>query len=204
MRNFLLFTFTLLTFSLNAQKVAFIGTEADVASITEADTKAAAELVQTTYGADFKYINLNDLVAPVPSSRTKVAFIGDAADVASIAEADTKAAAELTQSTYGSDFKYINVTDLISGTTLLDDVASAIFYYDNTGSYDLPGGGAVPADAIAEMSDFVKAGGGLLLGGFATQIIDDLGRTSIEPGIKGEPNLWEFELYKSVIYYFHC
>ena len=123
-------------------------------------------------------------ILPVFSqTRTKIAFLGDAVDVASISEPDTKAAAELAQTFYGADFKYLQSGAFIA--TDLDDVATIFFYYDNTGSYDLPGGGSLPAGDVTMLTNFVQAGGSMLLAGFGTRYIDDIGRIAVEPGIAG-------------------
>ena len=63
MRNFLLFTFISTALFINAQKVAFIGTEADVASLADDDAKAAAEFMSTTYGSSFKYLQASAMQA---------------------------------------------------------------------------------------------------------------------------------------------
>ena len=120
------------------------------------------------------------------AQRTLIAFLGNASTTADIVEADTKAAAQYTELTYGSDFKYLDVNTLVASD--LEDVAVVFFYFDNTGSFELPGGGDVSSSVITMLADFVKEGGSLFLSGFATRIIDDIGRIPYEPGIAGNGN----------------
>lgn len=122
-------------------------------------------------------------ISVISQTRTKIAFLSDAASVATITEPDTQAAASLTETTYGADFKYLQASTMI--TSDFDDVATVFFYFDNTGSFDLPGGGSLSAGQITMLSDFVQAGGSILLAGFATRYIDDIGRITYEPGIAG-------------------
>ena len=117
---------------------------------------------------------------------TKVAFLSDASSVNTIAEEDTKAAATLTQSTYGTDFKFLQMSTMVASD--LNDVATIFFYYDKTGNFELPSGGNVPANVITMLTQFVEAGGSILLGGFATRYIDDIGRIPYQPTIAGNGN----------------
>lgn len=60
----LLLLLLLLTVSLGySQKVAFLGTEANVASLIDDDAKAAATWMQTNYGTNFKYIQISSIDA---------------------------------------------------------------------------------------------------------------------------------------------
>lgn len=63
MKKTLLITF-LFTICLGfSQKVAFLGAEADVASLADDDAKAAATWMETTYGANFKYLQFSDITS---------------------------------------------------------------------------------------------------------------------------------------------
>ncbi len=57
-----------------ATKYAFLGVENDVNSLVDDDAKAAAIWMQTTYGANFKYIKINDISA-VNIADVKVAML---------------------------------------------------------------------------------------------------------------------------------
>lgn len=112
----------------------------------------------------------------------KVAFIGSASSISAISEADTKAAAAFLSAKYGEDFIYLQ-----NGNFTSEDLAEAqvvVYYYDNTGSFDNPDGNLTAA-SITALTDYVKSGGDMFLGGFGTRIIDDLGRIPYEPGIAG-------------------
>lgn len=114
---------------------------------------------------------------------TKVAFIGNASSINAISELDTKAAAQWTQSHYGSLFKYISVANLTPAE--LADVKVIFFYYDNTGSNELPDGGAIPASKVAVLGDFVKSGRNMFMAGLANTYIDDMGRIPFNPNVVG-------------------
>ena len=137
------------------------------------------------------------IIIPVLSigQRTKVAFLSNASTINDITELDTKAAGLYVQSFYATDFKYLNASTMVASD--LNDVAALFFYYDNSGSFDLPGGN-LSATNIADLTAYVQAGGSMLLAGFGTRIIDDLGRIPYEPGIAGNggggnnPDYWGF------------
>ncbi|MXN91670.1 DUF4960 domain-containing protein [Flavobacterium sp. Sd200] len=59
--------------SVQQDKVAFIAHAATISSISEPDTKAAALWAETEYGADFKYITVDDL-SPLALADVKVIF----------------------------------------------------------------------------------------------------------------------------------
>ncbi len=135
------------------------------------------------------------IIVPILSigQRTKVAFLSNAPTINDITELDTKTAGLFVESFYGTDFKYLNASTMVASD--LNDVAALFFYFDNTGSFDLPGGN-LSATNISDLTAFVQAGGSLLLAGFGTRIIDDLGRIPYEPGIAGNggggsnPDFW--------------
>src|SRR5690606_7727046 len=66
----------------------------------------------------------------------------------------------------------------------LAEIRAVVYYYDNTGSFE-NADGELSASTLTILSDYVKTGGNIFLGGFATRIIDDLGRIPYEPGIAG-------------------
>lgn len=111
-----------------------------------------------------------------------VAFLGSAASISALSEADTKAAAEYLRSYYGENFIYLQNGNFTSED--LEGVQVVVYYYDNTGSFDNPDG-SLTAASITALTDYVKNGGNMFLGGFGTRIIDDLGRIPYEPGIAG-------------------
>lgn len=116
------------------------------------------------------------------SEPQKVGFVGSAKDISSISEADTKAAAEFLNSYYGENFVYLQNGNFTSDD--LSDLNVIVYYYDNTGSFDNPDGN-LTASTITALTNYVKNGGNMFLGGFGTRIIDDLGRIPYEPGIAG-------------------
>lgn len=114
---------------------------------------------------------------------TKVAFIGNAATIGAISEPDTKAAALWTAAHYGSLFKYISIANLTPAE--LADVKVLFFYYDNTGSSELPDGGAIPSAKVGVLADFVKSGRNMFMAGLANTYIDDMGRIPYNPNVLG-------------------
>lgn len=122
-----------------------------------------------------------DYVVTVSEPR-KVGFLGSASSISAISEPDTKEAAEFLSSYYGENFVYLQ-----NGNFTSEDLAElnvVVYYYDNTGSFENPDG-SLTAASITALTDYVKNGGNIFLGGFGTRIIDDLGRIPYEPGIAG-------------------
>lgn len=117
---------------------------------------------------------------------TKVAFIGNASSVNNISELDTKKAAQWAATTYGADFKYISLSSLNAAE--LADVKVLFFYYDNTGTTDLPDGGAMSANQVAILADFVKSGRNMFMAGLANTYLDDMGRIPFNPTTVGTGN----------------
>ncbi|MCC8360643.1 DUF4960 domain-containing protein [Salinimicrobium sediminilitoris] len=111
-----------------------------------------------------------------------IAFLGSAASISALSEADTKAAAEFLRSYYGENFIYLENGNFTAED--LEPVQVVVYYYDNTGSFDNPDG-SLTAASITALTNYVKNGGNMFLGGFGTRIIDDLGRIPYEPGIAG-------------------
>jgi hypothetical protein len=115
-------------------------------------------------------------VTVIAQGPTKVAFIGLADDVSSITEPDTKAAAAWIQSTYGNDFVYLKIADITP--ELLADIKVIFYYFDDTG---VDRNAIIPGDAKSEIvlgaiNSWYKAGGNLLLAGYGTQYLTELGR----------------------------
>ncbi|MCY2687981.1 DUF4960 domain-containing protein [Salinimicrobium sp. TH3] len=111
-----------------------------------------------------------------------IAFLGSAASISALSEADTKAAAEFLKSYYGENFIYLENGNFTAED--LEPVQVVVYYYDNTGSFDNPDG-SLTAASITALTNYVENGGNMFLGGFGTRIIDDLGRIPYEPGIAG-------------------
>ena len=110
------------------------------------------------------------------TSSKKIAFISGADCVESISEPDTKAAALWLKANYAEDFVYLKASALTS-----DDLASTeliLLYWDNVGSQEMPDGG-ITADKVAIITDYYKAGGNLMVEGFAVNLLDEIGRINI-------------------------
>ena len=106
---------------------------------------------------------------------SKVAFLGDGATIAEIADDDVKAAAEWTKATYGSDFVYISYDDL--SDEALDGVNVLVYVYDNVGSSDQP---EAVLDKLNVLSKFYVQGGKIVAGLLGTGLVEELGRDNSE------------------------
>lgn len=123
---------------------------------------------------------------------SKIAFLGDGATIADIADDDVKAAAEWTQATYGSDFVYVSYGGLTDEA--LEGVNVIVYVYDNVGS------SAQPAALLANLnvlSKFFVQGGKIVAGLLGTGLVEELGRdtsglrTIIGTGAGGiNPDTW--------------
>lgn len=102
---------------------------------------------------------------------SKIAFLGDGATIADIADDDVKAAAEWTQATYGSDFVYISYDDLSDAS--LDGVNVIVYVYDNVGSTNQP---AALLANLNVLSKFYVQGGKIVAGLLGTGLVEELGR----------------------------
>lgn len=114
--------------------------------------------------------------ARIISSSNKIAFISGADCVESISEPDTKAAALWLKANYADDFVYLKASTLTA-----DDLANTelvLLYWDNVGTQEMPDGG-ISADKVAIITDYYKAGGNLMVEGFAINLLDDIGRINI-------------------------
>lgn len=111
------------------------------------------------------------------TSSNKIAFISGADCVESISEADTKAAALWLKANYAEDFVYLKASALTS-----EDLANTemiLLYWDNTGSAEMPDGG-ITSDKVDIITNYYKAGGNLMVEGFAINLLDDIGRITID------------------------
>ncbi len=102
---------------------------------------------------------------------SKIAFLGDGATIADIADDDVKAAAEWTQATYGSDFVYVSYEGLTDDA--LDGVNVIVYVYDNVGSSAQP---AALLDKLNVLSKFYVQGGKIVAGLLGTGLVEELGR----------------------------
>lgn len=102
---------------------------------------------------------------------SKVAFLGDGATIAEIADDDVKAAAEWAETTYGSDFVYISYEGL--SDEALDGVNVILYVYDNVGSSAQP---AALLDKLNVLSKFYVQGGKIVAGLLGTGLVEELGR----------------------------
>lgn len=123
---------------------------------------------------------------------SKIAFLGDGATIADIADDDVKAAALWTQSTYGSDFVYVSYDGLTDEA--LDGVNVIVYVHDQVGSSAQP---AALLEKLNVLSKFYVQGGKIVAGLLGTGIVEDLGRdtsglrTIIGTGAGGNnPDTW--------------
>lgn len=123
---------------------------------------------------------------------SKIAFLGDGATIATIADDDVKAAALWTQATYGSDFVYISYDGLTDEA--LDGVNVIVYVHDQVGSSAQP---AALLEKLNVLSKFFVQGGKIVAGLLGTGIVEELGRdtsglrTIIGTGVGGNnPDTW--------------
>ncbi|MFV0591836.1 MAG: DUF5018 domain-containing protein [Draconibacterium sp.] len=110
------------------------------------------------------------------ASSNKIAFISGADCVESISEPDTRAAALWLKANYAEDFVYLKASTLTS-----EDLSSTeliVLYWDNVGTQEMPDGG-ITSDKVAIITDYYKAGGNLIVEGFAINLLDEIGRIDI-------------------------
>lgn len=124
-------------------------------------------------------------------------FLGEQADIASLVDDDAQAAATWMQNTYGTDFKYIQISNITASE--MADVKVAMLYYltplENVGYFAsstdvstlLPAelhAGAAQAEVL---KNWVKLGGDMLIAGDATPFIFSLGRVPADFSQPREP-----------------
>tara|TARA_R110001583_G_scaffold122569_1_gene273851 strand:- start:4819 stop:5925 length:1107 start_codon:yes stop_codon:yes gene_type:complete len=123
---------------------------------------------------------------------SKIAFLGDGATIADIADDDVKAAAEWTQATYGSDFVYISYDGLTDEA--LEGVNVILYVFDQVGSSAQP---AALLDNLNVLSKFYVQGGKIVAGLLGTGLVEELGRDTsglrniLGSGVGGDnPDTW--------------
>lgn len=118
------------------------------------------------------------------TSSNRVAFISGANCVETIGEADTKAAATWLRNNYPNDFVYLQASNLTAQDLANTDVVllywdtSAVTEGDTVGTADMPDGG-LSSDKIQIIKDYYKAGGNLMVEGFAINLLDELERINV-------------------------
>jgi hypothetical protein len=117
-----------------------------------------------------------------------VAFLGEEDDIESIAEPDTRAAANWMKDAYGANFAYLKIADLTAEK--LANIKVIFWYFDKTG---VSRADVIPAAARNEtivntLKEWGGQGGNFLLAGFGTQYVEYLGRipSTYTPGIYGD------------------
>lgn len=120
----------------------------------------------------------------------KVAFLGTEADVASLIDDDAKTAATWMQTNYGATFKYIQISSI--DASQLSDVTVAVLYYltpsENVGysatptdvSTMLPSALQAGTSQTIALTNWVKAGGDMLIAGDPTPFVFTMGRVSAD------------------------
>ncbi|WP_439132748.1 DUF4960 domain-containing protein [Polaribacter sp.] len=143
--------------------------------------------VTVSNGVSERVYTINATLLP-----SKIAFLGDGATIADIADDDVKAAAEWTQATYGSDFVYISYADLSEAT--LNGVNVLVYVHDQVGSSAQP---QAVIDKLNVLSKFFVQGGKIVAGLLGTGLVEELGRdtsglrTVIGTGVGGvNPDTW--------------
>lgn len=132
---------------------------------------------------------------------SKIAFLGDGATIAEIADDDVKAAAEWTQATYDNNFVYIAYDELTDEA--LEGVNVIVYVYDNVGTSDQP---AALLNKLNVLSKFYVQGGKIVAGLLGTGLVEELGRdtsglrTIIGTGLGGDnPDLWGIGFTNSTV-----
>lgn len=120
--------------------------------------------------------NTYDVTARTVTSSNKIAFISGADCVESISEADTKAAALWLKANYAEDFVYLKASALTADD--LTDTELILLYWDNVDTQEMPDGG-ITSDKVEIITNYYKAGGNIMVEGFAINLLDDIGRINI-------------------------
>lgn len=102
---------------------------------------------------------------------SKVAFLGDGATIAEIADDDVKAAAQWTEATYGGDFVYVSYDEL--SDEALDGVNVIVYVHDQVGSTAQP---TALLEKLNVLSKFYVQGGKIVAGLLGTGLVEELGR----------------------------
>ncbi|WP_375586865.1 DUF5018 domain-containing protein [Flagellimonas aurea] len=136
----------------------------------------------TSGSIDYTVTNVEGLTktytvnARIIASSNKIAFISGADCLESISEPDTKAAALWLKANYAEDFVYLKAGSLTS--TDLESTELILLYWDNVDTQEMPDGGLAP-EKVDIITDYYKAGGNLMVEGFAINLLDDIGRINI-------------------------
>lgn len=175
--------------NLSAVKFEVSAPEGVTVTPSSGTTLALNNTVQVVVNNGFSERKYTIYATLLPS---KVAFLGDGATIAEIADDDVKAAALWTEATYGSDFVYISYNDL--SDEALDGVNVILYVYDNVGSSAQP---AALLDKLNVLSKFYVQGGKIVAGLLGTGLVEELGRdnsglrTVIGTGAGGNnPDTW--------------
>ena len=115
------------------------------------------------------------VTARIINSTNKVAFVSGASCVESITEPDTKAAALWLKQNYAEDFVYIQASNL--SAQALANTKVLLLYWDNVGTQKMPDtASGITAAQVQVITDYYKAGGGLIVEGFGINLLDEIGR----------------------------
>ncbi|PQV50534.1 uncharacterized protein DUF4960 [Jejuia pallidilutea] len=173
------------TINLDFPAGADLSAIAPIIEVTEGSTLSPASGVAQDFSAgaiEYAVTNVEGITktytvnARTITSSNKIAFISGADCVESISEPDTKAAALWLKANYAEDFVYLKASALTSAD--LANTEMVLLYWDNTGSQDMPDGG-ITTDKVEIITNYYKAGGHLMVEGFAINLLDDIGRINI-------------------------
>ena len=155
------------------------GQTADITGVAKDYNSPVTFVVTNAEGIEKTY------TVTVTKGVTQYAFLGEAASVETLADDDAKAAAEWMQTTYGKQFKYIQISTI--DAIKLSDVKVAMLYYLTSaeGTYSasptniqtmLPTDLREGTPQTTALTAWVKSGGDLLLAGDATSFVFNTGR----------------------------
>ncbi len=115
------------------------------------------------------------VTARIINSTKKIAFVSGASCVESISEPDTKAAALWLKQNYAEDFVYIQASNLTAQA--LANTKVVLLYWDNVATQKMPDtASGITAGQVQVITDYYKAGGGLIVEGFGINLLDEIGR----------------------------
>jgi hypothetical protein len=146
------------------------------ASGTEVDFSSPVTFTISNGGLSKSYTVTVEAGA-LDTQSARIAILGTADNLASITNADEKAAAQWTINTFKLA-KYVSFNTLKANPSVLDDIDAIWWHYDT--SYELPEGNfalpsvAMEAEIVTTLINFRNNGGGLYLSGFATQYLKTL------------------------------
>lgn len=114
-----------------------------------------------------------------PNGEIKLAILGENISLSELNN-EEKEAYDWAISTYNAE--YLSFEDINDGTVDISDYDVIWWHYDDTfdDNYSLPAN-AVTNQSVEVINDFVSAGGGLFLSGFAPQFVVDMGIQSKPP-----------------------